>query len=156
MGFFRKIFGYKKTGHNKEFENNLAAAHRIVADYGDFMQSSAFPTPGCIADTKKLPYDKERIKRALILAIKLSDNHDTKQTLKVAYSGLADFQDGVGESDIGLDTRRIPELQNIDSLGKAQLESIMEKTEPMMRSYDEFCEKVEAERELLWRDVRFL
>jgi hypothetical protein len=45
----------------------VTTAEKVVNDYGVFMQSSAFPAPFCIADTKKLPYEKETIKEALIL-----------------------------------------------------------------------------------------
>ena len=67
---------------------------------------------GCIADTKKLPYDKEIIKTALILSFKLCDDPKTKEMIKVAYIGLADFQEGVGTVDVGLDIRELPNPQN--------------------------------------------
>ena len=85
-----------------------ANANKVVNAYGDFMQGDTFPKLGCIADTKKLPYDKEIIKTALILSFKICDDLETKEMLKVAYLGLADFQDGVGTEDVRLDMRELP------------------------------------------------
>jgi hypothetical protein len=153
MGILRKIFGGNQRAQEKQMEKTIAGVNKIVNDYGDFMQSSAFPAPGCIADTKKLPYDKEIIKTALILSLKLCDDPEMKEMLKVAYVGLADFQDGVGLVDVGLDMRKLPNPQNVDFNDRTKLESISKKMDRMMESFEQFKKKADEERQSLLRDI---
>jgi len=134
-------------------ERDLSAANKVVNDYGDFMQRPAFPAPGCIADTKKLPYDKQSIKNALILAIKFCDDFKMKEMLKVAYISLADFQDDVGKTDVGLDMRKFLNPQSMDLNDRAQFESVATQMDSMMGSYEKFKTIVEEERRLLQKDV---
>ena len=153
MGILRKIFGGNQRAQEKQMEKTIAGVNKIVNDYGDFMQSSAFPAPGCIADTKKLPYDKEIIKTAFILSLKLCDDPEMKEMLKVAYVGLADFQDGVGLVDVGLDMRKLPNPQNVDFNDRTKLECISKKMERLMESFEQFKKKADEERQSLLRDI---
>ena len=61
------------------------------------------PTPGCVADAGKLPYPKEKIKYALIIGLKATDDPKMCEMLKFAFIQLADWQEGIGESDKGPD-----------------------------------------------------
>jgi len=82
-------------------------AEKIIQSYGAVLQTEA-PQPGCVADTIKLPFPKEKIKAALIFGLKGTDDQQTKEMLKVGYIQLAEWQEGVGEIDVGLD------LSNMD------------------------------------------
>lgn len=150
MGLLKKIFGRTQSTQDNNLENAIDGANKIVNDYGDFMQSVSFPAQGCLADTKKLPYNKEKIKKALIISIKFCDDSKMKEMLKVAYVGLADFQDGVGEEDIGLDTRKYSNSQNIDG---EKLETISNQMDKMMASFDYFKRIADDERQSLMKDV---
>ena len=153
MGVLKKLFSGNQSAKEKQVVKTLAEANKIVNDYGDFMQSAAFPKLGCIADTKKLPYDKEIIKTALILSFKLCDDPETKEMIKVAYIGLADFQEGVGTVDVGLDIRELPNPQTIDLKTMNQFESISKQMERMMESLEQFKKKADEERQALLRDL---
>ena len=122
--------------------------------YGDgFMQDTAFPAPLCVADTKKLPYEKETLKEAFILLMRLCDDPKTKELLKYGYLSLASFQEGVGETDLGLDLERLPKVKDIDFNSGNEVARVINQTHTMMHSSDKFKEKVEKERLLLERDV---
>jgi len=153
MGILRKIFGGNQKAQEKQMPKTIAEINKIVNDYGDFMESPYFPAPGCIADTKKLPYDKKLIKVALVLSAKLCNDPKMKEMLKVAYVGLANFQDGVGEMDVGLDMRKFPNLQNIDLNDRTQFESISKKMDRMMEAYEQFKKKADEEHQALLMDI---
>jgi len=153
MGILRKIFGGSQRAQEKLMEKAIAGANKIVNDYGAFMQSSAFPAPGCIADMKKLPYDKEIIKTAFILLLKLCDDPEMKEALKTGYLGLADFQDGVGLVDVGYDLRWLRNRQNIDFNDRNQREIISKQMVRMKESLEQFKQKADEERQSLLRDI---
>lgn len=153
MGFFKKLLGGKQKERETQMERVLPAANKIVNDYGHFMQSPTFPAPGCIADAKKLPYDKQTIKNALMLSMKLCDDSKIKEMLKVAYISLADFQNGIGETDVGLDIRKFPNPQDIDFNDRTQIKSVAKEMDSMMAFYEKFKKIVEEERRLLQEDV---
>ena len=56
-----------------------------------------------MADKSKLPFPKEKIKAALIIGLKATTDQRMREMLKVGYIQLADWQEGVGETDQGLD-----------------------------------------------------
>ena len=74
----------------------------IVQKYGRTLEFDA-PTPGSVADLNKLPYPKQKIKEALIQAMKITSDPQIKDHLKIAFISLADWQEGVGGEDIGFD-----------------------------------------------------
>jgi len=101
MGFFSKIFG--SIDENKgEAQMSQQIAVRIIQEYGAVMEHDS-PVPGCVADVSKLPYAKSRIKEALKIGLRATSDAQMREILKVGYLRLADWQEGVGESDIGLD-----------------------------------------------------
>jgi hypothetical protein len=55
----------------------------------------------------KLPYPKEKIKEALIIGLGLTSDSQMREMIKVAYIHLADWQEGVGDTDLGLDLSKI-------------------------------------------------
>lgn len=65
MGLF-DIFRKKNISKgDSESEKTLKMCRKAVEIYGDFMNSPNFPEAGFVADTSKLPIDKETLKFAL-------------------------------------------------------------------------------------------
>ncbi len=94
---------------------------RIVQAYGKVLETSA-PVPGTVGDVSKLPYPKQQIKDAIVSALRNTDDHQSKEHLKVGYIQLSDWQDGVGESNQGIDVTSLNMSQDTQSLAKAALE----------------------------------
>lgn len=149
----RQRFGRKQEKQESQTMQILTAANNIVNRYGAFMRSSAFPAPGCVADTKKLPYEKEAIKVAFVLLMKLCNDPEKKEFLKYGYVSLANFQDGVGETDLGLDLEKLPKVKDIDFNDGKTVAAIIKESHAMAHSADKFKEKVEQERLVLEKDV---
>lgn len=79
----------------------------VVSAYCHVLDGLA-PVPGCVADVSELPYPKETIKEALRWRLQRTTDEDFRDTLKVAYVALADWQEGVGPEHRGLDVTRLP------------------------------------------------
>jgi len=105
----------------EKYEANPSDRESVVQAYGNILANNA-PVPGCVADTSKLPYPKETIKEALITALKLTEDQQMKEHLKVGYIQLADWQEGVGKTDQGFDVSALEMKQDNQSLAKAMLE----------------------------------
>jgi hypothetical protein len=93
----------------------------IVQAYGKILETSA-PAPGTVADVNKLPYTKQQIKEALIAVLRSTDDPQMKEYLKIGYIQLADWQEGVGESNQGLDLSNIDLNQDAKSLAQQVLD----------------------------------
>jgi len=78
----------------------------VVHDYGVAMSSISAAGRGCIADVRRLPHPKERIKEALALMLGATDEADLRERLKSSYLLLADWQEGVGDTIVPM---RLPE-----------------------------------------------
>ena len=104
MGFLKKLF--RHTEPTKPASMPWEEADKIIQTYVAVMQTQA-PTPGCAADVSKLPYPKDQIKTALITGLLTVGDPSTKEMLKVAYVQLADWQEGVGDIDQGLDMTKL-------------------------------------------------
>lgn len=77
-------------------------AELIVNAYGKVLEHLG-PIPGAtVADESKLPFPKEKIKAAILLALK-STSSEQRAILKNGFLFLADFQPDVGGQNIGLD-----------------------------------------------------
>lgn len=98
MNFLKAIF----KSRNSKTSLTDKEVEKIINRYGEVLQFSA-PPPGGVADVKKLPYSKEKIKAAILQAITVSNDKNLNESLKAAYVQLADWQEGVGEQDIGFD-----------------------------------------------------
>lgn len=94
---------------------------QIVQAYGNTLETAA-PAPGTVADINKLPYTKKQIKEAIITALRSTGDSQMKEHLKVAYIQLSDWQEGVGETNQGLDVSALDMNQDAESLAKAVLE----------------------------------
>ena len=93
----------------------------VVSAYGKTLATEA-PTPGTVADVKKLPYPKQVIKDAIVTALRRTPESDLKEKLKVGYLSLSNWQEGVGEANQGLDVLRMDMNQDVESLAEAVLE----------------------------------
>lgn len=94
---------------------------RIVQAYGKTMETSA-SVPWALADANKLPYPKQQIKDAIVAALRMTDDPQIKEHLKVGYIQLSDWQEGVGETNQGLDVSALDMSRDTESLAKAVLE----------------------------------
>jgi hypothetical protein len=97
--------------------NQPAAVDTAPEDFEDVVSAYLFhlersaPTPGCVADVRELPCSKETIKRALRWRLLHTGDEDFRDTLKVAYVALCDWQEGVGAEHRGLDAGKLrPDL----------------------------------------------
>lgn len=122
-------------------------AERIVQAYGEFLETNA-PTPGTVADISKLPFPKEKIKQALLYAIKTSDDSELVSAMKTTYILLADWQEGVGNEDIGLDSSKIDMSKDI--------QNVAGDIKKMMHDPDGVLDKARQERERLVEDLERL
>lgn len=74
-------------------------ASQIVREYGAVLEVSSTSLGG-VADVRELPYPKERIKAALIVALRATTDKKVTEQLKGGYVFLADWQPGVGAEPI--------------------------------------------------------
>lgn len=102
MSLLDLFLGREKGGQHTPTEMTPEAAQKIVHDYGAVLASSA-PAPGCVADVGNLPHSKEHIKQALVFALLLTKEPQMREQLKVSYTLLADWQEGVGNETLGID-----------------------------------------------------
>jgi hypothetical protein len=94
---------------------------KIVQAYGKILETSA-PAPGTVADVSKLPYPKQRIKEAIVAALRSTDNPQLKEQLKVAYILLSSWQEDVGPENQGMDMSTLDLKQDPKLLAKEALE----------------------------------
>jgi hypothetical protein len=116
----------------------------IINAYGAFLEKSA-PTPGCVADASKLPFPKARISEAILFSLGRSDPQ-MKEMLKAGYLELANWQEGVGPEDRGIDTSKLTGAVDI----AAQARAILAQAEGM----DEWNNMVSAELALRIAQLR--
>lgn len=125
-----------KLENLKPNENNF---FKIVQAYGKVLEESQIGL-GIVADVKELPFSKEQIKKAIVLAIKNTDDIKIKEQLKVGYLSLADWQENVGETHQGFDPRIYDE--------KLSPEELLQQM-PDSDSLNYWLDKVTYEQELL-------
>jgi hypothetical protein len=111
MGILHKIFGCQKSDPDSLRPITRLQAEKIIQDYGAVLARSDL-TRGGVADTGKLPHPKERIKEALVFALRSTKEPQTREQLKSGYIFLAHYQEGVGGTTDGLDLTK-PDL-NLD------------------------------------------
>ena len=100
MGIFSSLFGGNKEPSDSSM--SVEYATKIAGAYGNILENNA-PVPGTFADTSKLPYPKPIIKQALTLLLKSNTDIQVKDHIKTAYLFLADWQEGIGSTNVGLD-----------------------------------------------------
>lgn len=117
MGFLDKILGRSKSDQPTPATMTVAAAEKIVQEYGAALRSVSRPGR-YVTDARNLPHPKEDIKQALILALRLNTDPKEREALKIAYVSLADWQEGVGDIPVGLDLTKMD--LNADPIGLAK------------------------------------
>lgn len=100
MGIFSSLFGNNKKTSDSPM--SVERATEIASAYGNVLENNA-PVPGTFADTSKLPYPKPIIKQALTLLLSSNSDIQIKDHIKTAYLLLADWQEGIGPANAGLD-----------------------------------------------------
>ena len=100
---------------------NLEQIETIVQSYGQCMISN--PTNNILRNARELPYPKEIIKKALLMAIKLTENIQMREQLKSGYLMLADFQENVPD-DIGISFKKLDSSIPTEKLALQVLNSL--------------------------------
>ncbi len=100
MSFLKRLFG--GGGTTTPATMSEQKAEEVIQTYGAALETKA-ETPGRVADISELPFPKGKIKEALIIGLKTTNDQEVKEMLKVGYIQLADWQEGVGKTDQGLD-----------------------------------------------------
>jgi hypothetical protein len=124
-----------------------AVSEKIVQDYGAVLGSAA-PGPGCVADARKLPHPKQRIKQALVFALRMTKEPQMREQLKVGYISLSDWQDGVGDAPVGID------LTNVDP--NADPVELAKRIASQGAAAEKWMPKVKAEQEALKVELKKL
>jgi hypothetical protein len=119
----------------------------IVQAYGKILETSA-PVPGTVADASKLPYPKQQIKEAIVAALRSTDDPQIREHLKIGYIQLSDWQEGVGETNQGLDVSALDMNQDAESLAKAVFEQ--------SSGSEKWTAMVQKEQEELKRELKTL
>ena len=145
MGFFSKLFG--KSDNNYEPTMNEELALKIINAYGVILETQV-PAPGCVADIRQLPYPKKQIKRAILHALKIVNEPNMQNHLKVGYVTLASWQEGVGDENIGIDLRNV----NLNDDINKRVDPLMEQG----RKYEKWAPIVEAETKNLLEELKAL
>jgi hypothetical protein len=147
MGILSRLFGKKAqaTDFNEAMRPELAM--EIIEAYGAILEHHP-PSPLSVADSSQLPYPKEKIKEALITGINLTDNKNMKETLKIVFVELANWQQGVGDKDQGLD------FSEIDLNGDPR--KALELYKKQHDDLDKWTPLVEAERAASEKELRNL
>jgi len=147
MGLLDRIFGRTKTDSSNAGAMPPAVAEKIVQDYGAVLASAA-PAPGCVADARKLPYPKERIKQALAFVLRMTKEPQMREQLKIGYISLAGWQEGVGEATVGIDLSKMD--PNADPVELAK------RITSQGAAAGKWMPKVKAEQEALKADLQKL
>jgi hypothetical protein len=129
MKLLNRLFGRTKTAQPASDSLTLAAAakkihaahaslNKIASDYGAVLASSTAPMPGCVADVCKLPHPKEEIKKALVYALRIVEDPKMRNALMICYISLANWQEGVGDTDVGIDLTKVDPNADTHDLAK--------------------------------------
>ena len=119
MGLIKKFFGKKQEQPLKAMTPELAI--EIIQEYGAIMQNNS-PQSGGVADISNLPYLKSQIKEALIIGLKLDDDPKMQEAFKIGYIKLADWQEGVGDTEVRLHFSNLDLNANPEEFAQSVLE----------------------------------
>ena len=141
MGIVKKILG-KWSGSRSRSRMSISDAIMIIQDYGYIMLHKS-PAPFYISDVNKLPYPKENIKQALMMALSVNGEEQTMDALKIGYMQLANWQEGIGDVDFAIGA------VDSDEGASERIKRIISNYEEV----DEWCELIEEERVMLKSDL---
>lgn len=159
MKLLNRLFGRTKTEQTASDSltpaaaaKKILAAHtsltQIASDYGAVLASSAAPAPLCVADARKLPHPKEDIKKALVYALRIVEDPQMRSALKICYISLAQWQEGVGDTDVGVDITKID--PNVD------MHELAERITSQASAWEKWRLKATTERESLVGELQKL
>ena len=118
MGLIKKLFSRGRSGPAATISKQDSV--NIVKAYSDVLHSHA-PKSGSVADVALLPFSKETIKEALIIVLRDTTDQTKIERLKGSYIRLAEWQEGVGESDQGLDISKMNLNDDTEKLARQVL-----------------------------------
>lgn len=105
MTMFNRLFT-QITADNCVSVLDKEEAMELVQQYESFLRDFA-PLPDCVDDISKFPFNKEKIKAAILLCLGQLNRPEDTERLRHDYLMMASWQEGVGEETIGLDFTRI-------------------------------------------------
>ena len=121
----------KQSNHKDEVNSGVNEFYtNVMQEYGRYIEINGME-PMCVSDQENLPYPKDLIKKSLQLGLLTTTDDSHKSALKATYAILADYQAGVGNTDIcfmkfptikpGSDLEKIADNPDLlDSLKKAE------------------------------------
>jgi len=120
-------------------------AETIVKEYANTIEHNS-PLPLTVSDTKNLPYSKNKIKKAILVVLQNTTNEQGITYLKHGYTFLSNWQDNVGDEDIGVNLLD----KDLDSDDASQhIQDFQEQS----RKYNEWKDLVESEEKQLIREL---
>ena len=125
---------------------SLEQAEKVIQAYGSYIAGSD-SVPGTDADVSWLPYSKAKIKRAILIGLGAAQDIQQKEMLKVGFMQLANFHEGVGEKNIGLD------LSNLD-VGKANIDELAHQVLKQTESSGKWQRLVQEEQEAFKNELQ--
>jgi hypothetical protein len=109
MGILGKLFGRDKEASSgttelkqSDVQRAIDGAFAVIRTMGEFFETNN-PGPLMVADEKKLPFTKEQIRMAVLIALRARPTAQEKELLKYLFLEIANWQPGVGEKDVGPD-----------------------------------------------------
>ncbi len=136
----------ESTAISDSEEMSSEEAEKVIQAYGAYQAESA-PVPGTVADVSQLPYPKAKIKRAILIGLGAVQDIQQKEMLKVGFMLLADFQEGVGEKNIGLDISK-------PYAGKADIDELAQQVLKQTEGSGKWQRVVQEEQEALKNELQ--
>ena len=128
----------------------LRESELIVNAYGKTLEYLS-PSPLYVADENKLPFPKEQVKSALLLMLHVTADEKKRESLKVGYLMLADFQPDVGDKDIGVN---VDDLVNSASMSTEELLASAKRFTETMDGSDKWRARADSERAKLNEELK--
>lgn len=105
FGIFKKR---KPTSTNEpdKLKAAILAANQVACDFSDLVASDSI-MPGMVYDVSLLPHPKHTIEKACKIWIQACADKSQLQAWKVVLPTLAQFQEDIGDTPLGIDTTKI-------------------------------------------------
>lgn len=146
MGILKRFFGKQESQPSTPDPKKPLDPFQIIGDFGATIQERA-QRSSYVIDESKLPYPKNKIKEAIIVALETNVAPQLMEHLKTAYIELCWWQKGVGPEDKlwGPDLLSIDRNQDPVELARQISEQDIDPS---------WSEKIEAERESLVAELQ--
>ena len=120
-------------------------AELIVNAYGKVLEHLGPISGATVADESKLPFPKEKIKAAILLALKSTSSSEQRAILKNGFIFLADFQPDVCGQNIGLDLTSV----DVNKLDDAALLAMAKNISGNSDGREQWLGRARTERQVL-------